>query len=105
MLEADAAAVAYGEIWEDPEEDEAELARLIVDPARRGAGLGRALARALTAEARRLGWSDVWLRVHPGNEPALRAYAAAGFERATPEDEIAFNVGQPVAFVWMRAPA
>ena len=101
----DGEPVAYGEIWEDADENEAELARLIVDPARRGLGLGRTLVRELLAEARRRGWSDVWLRVVPDNEPALRAYAAAGFTRASAEEEAAFNVGQPVGFAWMRAPA
>src|SRR6185436_7631063 len=37
--------VAYGEIWEDREEEEAELARLLVAPGARGRGLGRWLAR------------------------------------------------------------
>jgi ribosomal protein S18 acetylase RimI-like enzyme len=96
--------LAYGEIWEDPDEDEAELARLIVDPAQRGRGIGHALATALLAEARRLGGVDVCLRVVPDNEPALRAYAAAGFARATADEDEAFNPGQPAAYVWMRAP-
>src|SRR5262245_43619135 len=61
----DGAIVGYGEIWEDPEENEAELARLIVDAEQRGRGLGRQLASSLLAEARRLGWSNVWLRVVP----------------------------------------
>jgi len=39
----DGEVVGYGELWEDREEDEAELARLVVDPARRGRGHGRAL--------------------------------------------------------------
>ena len=104
MLVVDDYRVGYGEIWEHPDADEAELARLIVDPARRGRGLGRLLATLLLAEARRLGWADVWLRVVPDNEPALRAYAAAGFRRATPAEELAFNAGQPADYVWMRAP-
>ena len=94
--------MAYGEIWEDPDESEAELARLIVDPSKRGRGVGRRLATALADEALRLGWSDIWLRVVPDNEPALRAYAAAGFVRATTAEEGAFNIGQRVAFVWLR---
>jgi ribosomal protein S18 acetylase RimI-like enzyme len=105
LLEVDGAAVGYGEVWEDPDADEAELARLIVDPAARGSGLGRALAGLLLAEARRLGWSDVWLRVAPDNEAALRAYAAAGFSRASGDEEATFNAGQPLAFIWMRGPA
>ena len=105
LLEAGGSAVGYGEIWEDEEEHEAELARLIVDPSERGRGVGRRLAMALADEARRLGWADIWLRVVAENESALRAYAAAGFVRATPDVEAAFNAGQPVGYVWMRAPA
>jgi ribosomal protein S18 acetylase RimI-like enzyme len=97
--------VGYGEIWEDAAADEAELARLIVDPAARGRGIGRALVRELLAEARGRGWASVWLRVAPDNEPALHAYAAAAFSRASPEEEAAFNEGQPVAYVWLRAPS
>lgn len=99
-----AAPVAYGEIWEDADAHEAELARLIVDPTSRGQGIGRAFVSGLLAEARRLGWDDVWLRVVPDNEPALRAYSAAGFRRAGSNEEAAFNKGQPVAYVWLRAP-
>lgn len=105
LLVVESSVVGYGEIWEDPQEDEAELARLIVDPARRGRGVGRAIAAELTAEARRLGWSDIWLRVEPDNEPALRCYAAAGFVRASPDEEAAFNIGQPADYVWMRGPS
>ena len=104
LFVVDGSVVAYGEIWEDEDEDEAELARLIVDPAHRGRGVGRELVRALVGEARRLGWSDVWLRVDPDNEPAVRAYAAAGFVRTTAAEEATFNVGQPVAFVWLVDP-
>lgn len=99
------AAVGYGEVWEDDEENEAEIARLIVDPAVRGRGIGRALVSELLAAARGRGWDDVWLRVVPENEPALRAYAAAGFTPASAEEQAAFNVGQPVAYVWLRAPS
>jgi len=94
--------VAYGEIWEDREADEAELARLLVAPGARGHGLGRWLARALADEAHARGFAEVWLRVVPTNEPALRAYAAAGFVAATADEERAFNVGQPIAYRWLR---
>ena len=96
------AVVGYGEVWEDREEDEAELARLIVAPGLRGRGRGRGLTRALAGEAHRRGFQAVWLRVVPDNAAARRAYEAAGFVRATPEQEAAFNVGQPRAYVWMR---
>jgi len=98
----DGRLVGYGEIWEDADEHEAELARLIVDPDARGRGVGREMVRLLTARARERGFEDVWVRVVPSNEPALHAYAAAGFVRTTAEAESAFNAGQPRAYVWMR---
>jgi ribosomal protein S18 acetylase RimI-like enzyme len=94
--------VGYGEVWHDGEAHEAELARIVVDPARRGRGIGRALTAGLLERARAADIDEVWLRVVPGNEPALRAYAAAGFARASADEESAFNCGQPVAYVWMR---
>jgi ribosomal protein S18 acetylase RimI-like enzyme len=96
-------AVAYGELWQ--ENQEAELARLVVDPARRGRGLGRLLVGALIAEARSRGLEEIWLRVVPDNEAAVRCYLGAGFVRASPDEEAAFNVGQPRVYAWMRFPA
>lgn len=94
--------VGYGELWEDAEEDEAELARLVIEPSSRRRGYGRALTRALADEAWRRGFGEVWLRVVPENEPARHAYAAAGFIRANPDEEAAFNAGQRREYVWMR---
>lgn len=93
---------AYGEIWEDPEENEAELARIVVAPARRGEGIGRAFVSLLAAEARRRGWQDVWLRVVAENAPAIACYRGAGFARASADEERAFNLGQKREYVWMR---
>lgn len=103
VLLVGAEPVGYGEVWVDAEEREAELARIAIAPARRSRGLGRALTRLLTGEARRLGFSNIWLRVVPTNRSAISAYTAAGFTRATAEEERAFNAGQPRAYVWMRA--
>jgi aminoglycoside 6'-N-acetyltransferase len=94
------ALVGYGEVWVDDEEREAELARLIVDPDRRGRGLGRTLVRLLLERAR-LAYPDVFLRVHPANAAALRCYVAAGLRRVPPGAEAAFNAGQPVPYVWL----
>ena len=93
--------VGYGEVWVDDDEAETELAHLIVAPDRRGSGVGRALTRLL-AEQAAVRHPAVFLRVRPGNTPALRCYAAAGFERLSPDDEQTFNAGQPIAYVWMR---
>jgi ribosomal protein S18 acetylase RimI-like enzyme len=96
--------VAYGELWVDDEEGEVELARLIVDPAERGRGVGRCLAAGLARLARSR-HSQVFLRVHPANIAAQRCYAAAGFEPVEPHETEAWNVGQPVSYVWLRLDA
>ena len=102
---ADGTVVGYGEVWTDEQEDEAELARLIVDPALRGRGIGRRLAGLLAERAAALGFDQIWLRVAPDNEPAIGCYHSAGFTRATAEQEREFNAGQPQAYVWMRTPS
>ena len=91
--------VAYGEVWRDG--GEAELARILVSPGRRGQGIGRALAASLAERCTELGLRPVWVRVHPENEPAQAAYRAAGFVRAAPAAEAGFNAGQPSAYRWM----
>ena len=92
--------VAYGELWVDAEAGEVEVARLLVDPERRGLGLGRFLAARLAERARGI-HPRVFLRVHPDNAIARRCYAAAGFERVPPQDEDLWNRGQPARYVWM----
>lgn len=53
---------------------------LVVDPARRGRGHGRALVRALMQWGRELGAASAYLQVREQNEGALRLYARLGFE-------------------------
>lgn len=56
------------------------LGRLLVEPARRGQGLGRVLAQALVADALTLPGIDVVsLNVYEDNVPALRLYESMGF--------------------------
>jgi ribosomal protein S18 acetylase RimI-like enzyme len=95
-------AVGYGEVWEDAAEQGAELARIIVEPARRGQGVGRALVRLLAQRAQELGYADIWVRVVPENGPALACYAAAGFRPVEPQLERTFNAGQPRLYRWLR---
>jgi ribosomal protein S18 acetylase RimI-like enzyme len=92
----------YGEVWEDREEDEAELARIVVAPSERGRGIGSALVRLLVAEAAAMGFRDIWVRVIPWNAPALACYEGAGFVRTTADEEARFNRGQPYEYVWLR---
>ena len=100
VLVEDGHVVGYGEIWVDPAENEVELAHLIVAPERRGRGLGRRLVGELVQQAWRH-YPFVALRVHSRNEAAIRCYSAAGFERASASEEAAWNVDQPVDYVWM----
>lgn len=100
VLSEDRHAVAYGETWVDVDEREVELAHVIVDPDRRGEGLGGRLIAELVGQARRH-YPLIALRVHSLNDAAIRCYARAGFERASDADTAAWNVDQPVDYVWM----
>ncbi|HEY4029646.1 MAG TPA: bifunctional helix-turn-helix transcriptional regulator/GNAT family N-acetyltransferase [Caulobacteraceae bacterium] len=64
--------------------DDAETARirlLLVEPAARGAGLGRKLVEAAVAFARRAGYREVVLWTHRELHAARRIYADAGFRK------------------------
>jgi len=91
--------VAYGEIWDDAEESESEFAHLIVDPAVRGRGLGRALVRSLIPRA---GFDALLMRVHPANMVARNCYLTAGFTLVDAERAAAWNEPQPVPYVWLE---
>jgi ribosomal protein S18 acetylase RimI-like enzyme len=99
-LYRDVRLVAYGELWIDDDEAGVELARLIVDPAERGHGLGRRLVIGL-ADLARSRYPLVFLRVHPDNIAAQRCYFAAGFEPVGPDQAAAWNASQPVNYVWL----
>ncbi len=60
------------------------------------------LVLVLLLRARRHSLPHAFLRVRPENTPALRCYAAAGFERVPAQEEAAFNRGQPHDYVWLR---
>lgn len=59
--------------------DVARIGRVLLDPARRGRGLAHVLTGLAVDMARSLGVSELRLNVISGNEPAVRAYARAGF--------------------------
>lgn len=59
----------------------AQIHGVWVEPAQRGAGLGRAAMAQLVSQVRRDHAEQVCLYVNDFNEPARRAYAAAGFRR------------------------
>ena len=101
VLEADGAPVGYGELWLDAEEDEVELARLIVPAALRGQGHGGRLTELLTAEAATTGLATTMLRTTEDNAVAIACYAARAFVRLPPEEERVWNEGQRQDWVWM----
>lgn len=104
MVDADDRPVAYGELWLDPDEDEVELARLIVAPELRRRGLGQQLTRALMAKAAATGLGLTMLRTDPDNEAAIGCYLACGFTPLGPEESAEWNVGQRREWYWMTLP-
>jgi ribosomal protein S18 acetylase RimI-like enzyme len=102
LLLRDGAPVAYGELWVEEDEDEAELAHLVVDPAQRRQGLGRALAVRLVSLARDQGLQHVFIRVRPDNATAIGCYTTVGFVAVSAAEAAEFNAGQPAAYHWMR---
>lgn len=104
LVDPDGVPVAYGEVWDDEDEAEVELARLIVDPDRRRRGVGRRLVDELVALARNTGRAACFLRVAPGNLAALALYRSAGFRDVAAALAAEWNQHQPVAYVWLEFP-
>ncbi|WP_369199020.1 GNAT family N-acetyltransferase [Streptomyces djakartensis] len=102
MLSHEETICAYGELWFDAEENEVELARLIVKPEIRGKGVGRELVRGLLAQAIEAGFDDVFMRVHPDNGRALKCYLGSGFMRVEADLTEKWNAGQPVKYTWLK---
>ena len=96
--------LGYGEVWLDDEEDEVELARIIVAPDARGQGIGTALVRALLVPGLATGHSEVFLRVRPDNERAIRVYRRVGFQFVAADLADEWNQDQPIAYTWMQYP-
>jgi GNAT superfamily N-acetyltransferase len=93
---------AYGQVWEDRDEGEAELARVIVAPEWRGQGVGRMFIALLATEARRRGFVTIVTRIVRGERAGFAAYRAAGFVRVDQATEAALNLDQDRDYVWLR---
>lgn len=89
-LVADASVVSDGVFCGDAREpegfilsrkaaDEAEILCIVVSPARRRTGLGRALLAAHLARLAAIGAAAVFLEVEEDNQPAQRLYRHFGF--------------------------
>lgn len=102
LLIMDDILVGYGELWLDAEENEVELARIIIAPAERGEGLGRLLVHELLSEAEKASYPEIFMRVHPDNSVALRCYQRVGFVQVEAALAKEWNAVQPVEYRWLR---
>lgn len=71
--------IGYAGLWFDGYDG--QVMTVGTRPDAQGRGIGRLLLDALLRHARDLGAGDVLLEVRVDNEPALRLYERAGFER------------------------
>ena len=103
LISAGESLLGYGELWLDSDEDEVELARIIVAPEARGYGWGQQLVHALHAQAAATALSAIIVRVAPDNAAAIHCYLASGFVRVGAAEAAQWNAGQPQNYVWMTA--
>jgi RimJ/RimL family protein N-acetyltransferase len=82
--------VGYGELWLDDEED--------------GRGIGTAFVQALLQPALVAGYSDVFLRVRPDNERAIKTYLRVGFQPIDEQLAAEWNEPQPINYTWLQYP-
>ena len=94
--------VAYGELWVDREDEEIELARIIVKPQKREMGIGQTFVRLLITQALMLGMKDVYVRVVPHNRTAIHCYESAGFVPVSSREQELYNQGQPADYLWLQ---
>jgi GNAT superfamily N-acetyltransferase len=78
LIFADEAGAVVGYAYVQALQGEGYVRHVVVDPGRRGEGLGRAIMGAIAARLRAAGCVRWCLNVKPDNEAALRLYRAVG---------------------------
>ena len=103
-LRREGVCVGFGQVWAT-DDTTARIGRILVDPSRRGEGLGRVLVSGLVAAAKENfpGATAVTLGVYEQNEAARRLYTSLGFVEQ-PERTTTQVAGQVWSAVLMRRP-
>lgn len=97
MLEEDSKSVAYGEIWVDQEEEDLELAHLVVHPSLRNKGVGKRLIKELLEKCKEYPYEWVYMRIEPHNARAIQCYKGVGFE-----EDACLRSSFNGKWIWMR---
>ncbi|MGM0834696.1 MAG: GNAT family N-acetyltransferase [Bacillota bacterium] len=97
IFEGDSKNVAYGEIWVDEEEEDIELAHIIVDTSFRNKGIGKRFIQELLEKCKAYPYDWVYMRIEPRNAQAIKCYKGVGFVE-DPSLRSAFNS----RWIWMK---
>lgn len=96
--------VAYGEVWDNPEQDESELAHLLINPQRHSAGIYGCLVDGLVDRARVNGRSRCLVRVPHGSDEVVKTSRNVGFQDVDEETVMTWNREQPRSYHWLEHP-
>ncbi|MAE53007.1 MAG: hypothetical protein CMI20_02725 [Opitutae bacterium] len=81
-LDVNGNLLAYGEIVRKINENRLHLCRIIVDPQKRGQGLGKRFCKLLIEKPRSTGsYKRIMINVLSENKPAIACYSSLGFQK------------------------